>query len=131
MPLRIMLYLCVVAIVAGCATTPPPAATPEAQFKEGERLFAAKNYEEAIAQWKKVKESATAAELSTEADLKIADAQFANKNYVEAAASYENFRKLHPSDEKAAYALYRLGLCYFNEIDKIDTEQTPVKNAVT
>jgi len=126
-----MLYLCVVAIVAGCATTPPPTVTPEASFKEGERLFAAKHYEDAIAQWKKVKESDTAAGLSTQAELKIADAQFANKNYLEAAASYENFRKLHPNDEKADYALYRGGLCYFNQIEKIDTEQTPVKNAVT
>jgi len=100
-------------------------------LKEGERLYAKKNYEDAIAQWKKVKESDAVAVLSTQAELRIADAQFANKNYIEAASSYENFRKLHPNHEKTGYALYRLGLSYFYQIDGIDTEQTPVKNTVT
>lgn len=131
MPYRTVIFACLLACLAGCATTAPPAITPEAMLKEGERLYAKKNYEDAIAQWKKVKESDSAAELNTQAELRIADAQFANKNFIEAAAGYENFRKLHPNHEKAAYALYRLGLCYFHQIEGIDTEQTPVKNTVT
>jgi outer membrane protein assembly factor BamD len=136
MPFRTVIFACLLACLAGCATfmpsaTPPPVTTPEAMLKEGERLYAKKKYEDAIAQWKKVKESDSAAELSTQAELRIGDAQFANNNYIEAAATYENFRKLHPSHEKAAYSLYRLGLCYFHQIDGIDTEQTPVKNTVT
>jgi outer membrane protein assembly factor BamD len=118
-------------LLAGCATTKPAATTPEAQFKEGETLYAARHYEDAIAQWKKVKEGNAPPELTTRAELKIADAQFANKSYIEAAAAYEDFRKLHPTNEKTPYALYRLGLCYYNQISGIDTEQTPVKNAVT
>ena len=118
-------------LLAGCATTKPAATTPEAQFKEGETLFAARHYEDAIAQWKKVKEGNAPPELTVRAELKIADAQFANKSYIEAAAAYEDFRKLHPTNEKTPYALYRLGLCYYNQISGIDTEQTPVKNAVT
>lgn len=133
MPFRTIICLCLLVLLAGCATTKPAATatTPEAQFKEGEKLFTARHYEDAIAQWKKVKESNAPPELTAQAELKIADAQFANKNYIEAAAAYEDFRKLHPKHEKAVYALYRLGLCHFNQIDKIDTEQTPVKNAVT
>jgi outer membrane protein assembly factor BamD len=125
--LTLILFL----LLAGCATTRPSATTPEAQFKEGESLFASRHYEDAIAQWKKVKESNAPPELTSQAELRIADAQFANKNYIEATASYQDFRKLHPNHEKGSYALYRLGLCYFNQIDKIDTEQTPVKNAAT
>jgi outer membrane protein assembly factor BamD len=60
----------------------------------------------------------------------IADAQFKDKNYIEAAVSYEDFRKLHPNNEKAPYAQYQLGLCHFNQITKIDTDQTPLKNAI-
>jgi outer membrane protein assembly factor BamD len=131
MPFRTVILACLLACLAGCATTAPHATTPDAMLKEGERLYAKKDYEDAIAQWKKVKESDSAAELSTQAELRIADAQFANKNYIEAAAGYENFRKLHPSHEKTAYALYRLGLSYFQQIEGIDTEQTPVKNTVT
>jgi outer membrane protein assembly factor BamD len=50
---------------------------------------------------------------------------------VEASAAYEEFRKLHPLNEKAAYALYRLSLSNYHQIIGIDTEQTPVKNAVS
>lgn len=131
MPFRTIVRICLLALLAGCATTQHAATTPEAQFKEGETLYAARHYEDAIAQWKKVKEGNAPPELTAQAELKIADAQFANKSYIEAAASYEDFRKLHPTNEKTPYALYRLGLCYYNQISGIDTEQTPVKNAVT
>ncbi len=131
MPFRTIVCICLLALLSGCATTPPVANTPEAQFKEGERLYAGKHYDDAIAEWKKVKENPAAPELAVQAELKIADAQFADKKYIEATASYEEFRKLHPNHEKNPYALYRLGLCYFKQITGIDTEQTPVKNAVT
>ena len=121
--------VCLLAL-AGCATT-PVTKSPEDYFKEGEALYQKKDYQEAIAQFKKVKESDSSAELTTRAELKIADAQFADKNYIEAAAAYEGFRKFHPNHERAPYALYRLGLCYYNEIAGIDTDQTPVKNAVS
>ncbi len=131
MPFRTIVCICLLALLAGCATTKSAATTPEAQFKEGETLYAARHYEDAIAQWKKVKEGNAPPELTAQVELKIADAQFANKNYIEAASAYEDFRKLHPTNEKTPYALYRLGLCYYNQISGIDTEQTPVKNAVT
>ncbi|HYS42550.1 MAG TPA: outer membrane protein assembly factor BamD, partial [Geobacteraceae bacterium] len=131
MPFRTIVCICLLTLLAGCATTKSAATTPEAQFKEGETLYAARHYEDAIAQWKKVKEGNAPPELTAQVELKIADAQFANKNYIEAASAYEDFRKLHPTNEKTPYALYRLGLCYYNQISGIDTEQTPVKNAVT
>jgi outer membrane protein assembly factor BamD len=99
-------------------------------FKEGERLFQKGSYEDAIAQWKKVKESYQSPELSARAEINIADAYFLNKDYIEAAAAYEDFRKLHPNHPRAAYALYRQGMSHFNQIHGIDTDQTPVKNAL-
>jgi outer membrane protein assembly factor BamD len=114
---------------AGCSSTADIKRAPETYFKEGQNYYAKGKYEEAITQWKKVKESYSSPLLTTIAELKIADAQFSSKNYIEAAVEYENFRKLHPNNEKAPYALYRLGLCNFNQIKKIDTDQTPLKNA--
>jgi outer membrane protein assembly factor BamD len=99
-------------------------------FKEGERLFQKGKYEDAIAQWKKVKESYQSPELSARAEINIADAYFLNKDFIEAAAAYEDFRKLHPSHPRAAYALYRQAMSHFNQIHGIDTDQTPVKNAL-
>ena len=104
---------------------------PDALFKEGEQSFQKGNYEDAIAQWKKVKESYQSPELSARAEINIADAYFLNKDYIEAAAAYEDFRKLHPKHERAGYALYRQAMSHYNQIHGIDTDQTPVKNALS
>jgi len=130
MPFRIVFFCCLLALLAGCATTAPTNRPVETYFKQGEDLYQNKKYEDAIAQWKRAKESGNISPtLNTLADLRIADAQFENKSYIEAGAAYESFRKFHPSHPSAPYALFRLGLCYYNQITGIDTEQTPVTNA--
>lgn len=117
------------ALIQGCAT-PQVNKSPDDMFKDGEEFFRKGNYEDAIAQWKRVKESYHSSGLSARAEIGIADAYFLHKDYIEAAAAYEDFRKLHPSHEQADFALYRQGMSYFNQIDRIDTDQTPVKNAL-
>jgi len=116
------------ALLQGCAT-PQVNKSPDDLFKDGEEYFRNGNYEDAIAQWKRVKESYHSPVLSARAEIGIADAYFLHKDYIEAAAAYEDFRKLHPAHEQADYALYRQGMSYYNQIDRIDTDQTPVKNA--
>ncbi|WP_298266968.1 outer membrane protein assembly factor BamD [Geobacter sp.] len=125
--------LCALSLLgaAGCATTSEPVSrNPEMMAKEAEAFQSSRRYEDAIAQWKKVKDSYASPEMTALAEIKIADAQFDNGNFIEAAASYEEFRKLHPNNEKSAYALYRQALSYYNQITGIDTDQTPVTNAV-
>jgi len=117
-------------LLQGCAGTKINS-TPDDMFKEGERSFQKGNYEDAIAQWKKVKESYKTPQLTAQAEIGIADAYFLNKDYIEAAAAYEDFRKLHPSHERAGFALYRQAMSHFNQINRLDTDQTPVKNALT
>jgi outer membrane protein assembly factor BamD len=119
-----------VALLQGCAT--PQANKPiDILFKEGEQAYQKGNYEDAIAQWKKVKESYQSPELTTRAEFGIANAYFLNKDYIEAASAYEDFRKLHPNHPQAPFALYRQGMSYYNQINRIDTDQTPVKNTVS
>lgn len=122
-------FILATALLQGCAT-PPVNRTADEFYKEGEQLFQSGNYGEAIEQWKKVKETYQSPDLSTKAELNIADAYFLNKDYIEAAAAYEDFRKLHPKHPQADFALYRQGLCNFYQIHGIDTDQTPVKNAL-
>lgn len=133
MHFRPLLYLGLffaLSLISACASTPTPVKSADTYFKEGEAAFASRNFPEAIELWKKVKESDSAPELTTQAELKIADAHFENDAFIEAAAAYEDFRKLHPTHPKASYALYRLGLSHYHQITGIDTDQTPVKNAV-
>lgn len=122
--------LFVATILGGCST-PQVNKPSDVLFKEGEQFFQNGNYEDAIAQWKKVKENYQSADLITQADLNIADAYFLNKDYIESAVAYEDFRKLHPTHPKAGFALYRQGMSHYNQINKIDTDQTPLKNSLT
>lgn len=117
------------ALLQGCST-PQVNKPPDALFRDGEAFFQNGNYEDAIAQWKKVKESYQSPELSARAEIAIADAYFLNKDFIESSAAYEDFRKLHPVHERAGYALYRQGMSNYNQINRIDTDQTPVKNAL-
>lgn len=103
----------------------------EQLYRDGEVSFQKGKYEDALAQWKRVKESFPPPEMSARVEINIADAYFLNKDYIEAAAEYENFRKMHPSHELAGYALFGQGLSYYKQIKGIDTDQTPVKNALT
>jgi outer membrane protein assembly factor BamD len=133
MSLRALLYLgifSVLSLLSACASTPAPVQSAESHFRDGEEAFASRNWEEAINAYKRVRESYSSPELTTQAELKIADAHFEKNSFIEAAAAYEDFRKLHPKHDKGAYALYRLGLSHYNQISSIDTDQTPVKNAV-
>jgi outer membrane protein assembly factor BamD len=117
-------------VFQGCAT-PLVNKSADALYKEGEQFYKNERYEDAIASWKKVKETFQSPELTTKAELSIADAYFLNKDYIEASAGYEDFRKLHPKHPQAGFALYRQGMSHFNQIHSIDTDQTPVKNALT
>jgi outer membrane protein assembly factor BamD len=121
--------ICAVALVQGCSSAPQVRKPADVMYKEGEQLYQDGKYEDAIAQWKKVKESYQSPELTTKAELNIADAYYMNKDYIEAAAGYDDFRKLHPKHAQADYALYRQGMSYYSQINSIDTDQTPVKNA--
>jgi outer membrane protein assembly factor BamD len=113
----------------GCAA-PKLTGTPEELYQEGEQSFKKGYYADAIAQWKKVKESYQSPELTSKAELSLADAYFTNKDFIEAAAAYEDFRKLHPNHDQAGFALYRQAMSYYSQITGTDTDQTPVKNAV-
>ncbi|GFE60244.1 outer membrane protein assembly factor BamD [Geobacter sp. AOG2] len=126
-----IIVICVMfaSLLQGCAT-PPVSKLPDDLYRDGERSFQKGRYDDAVANWKKVKESYKSPELSAKAEIGIADAYYLNKDYIEAAAAYEDFRKLHPRHEQADYALYRQGLSYFRQINGIDTDQTPVKNAL-
>jgi len=115
--------------LSACASIPIET-QPAAVFQEGEEFYGAKRYEDAISQYKKVRDAFASTELSTSAELRIADSYFESERFIEASSSYEEFPKLHPTHQKAPYALYRSGLSNFNLITGTDRDQTPQKNTV-
>ncbi len=128
---RAALALSVFLLSSSCASDSGLNVPAETNYLQGEKLYAREKYEKAAETWRKVKEGNTSPLLRTVAELRVADALFQDGNYIEAAAEYENFRKLHPKNPKAPYALYMLGVSNYNQVEKIDIDQTPLKNAVT
>lgn len=117
-------------MLAGCASTPKGDFTPDELYSMGEIAFSKSSYETAIDYWRQVRETFPEPELAARAEIGIANAYFLNADYIEAGAAYEEFRRMHPTSDLAQFALYRQGLSSFNLINGIDTDQTPIKNAL-
>lgn len=129
---RLAAALLITALASSCSLFQKEVKVPpETLFREGEKLFAKKKYGAAAEKWRPVKEKTTSPLLRTAVEIRLADALFYDGEYIEAAAEYENFRKLHPKNTKAPYALYMHGLSNLKQAEKIDTDQTPVRNAVS
>ena len=48
--------------------------------------------------------------------VRIADCQYARKRYLEAIDSYQSFVRTHPTHKQVPYALYQVGLGYYEQI---------------
>ncbi len=87
------------------------------------------DYKDAIEYFQKLKDWYPFSKYAILAELKIADAHYHLEQYEEAIFAYEEFEKLHPRNEAIPYVLYQIGLCYFDQIDTIDRDQTPARKA--
>ncbi|TYO98279.1 Beta-barrel assembly machine subunit BamD [Geothermobacter ehrlichii] len=126
--LAVLTALC---LLAACARpVVPPPKTAAYYLQEGEKMFDRGLFEEAIANWEKVRESYYSPELNIIAELKIAEAYFLAEKYPEAAAAYEDFLKQHPNSDRVSQALYQLGLSYFRQMLPADRDQTATRSAL-
>lgn len=85
-------------------------------YIKGKKAFDDEDYLEAIEYFKFVKNKFPYSAYATQSDLLIADCHYAREHFLEAADAYADFIKLHPRHEKVAYAMYRIGLCFFERI---------------
>jgi len=121
----------VLLLVTACTSTVvPPPKTADHYLQEGETFFEQGLYDDAIANWEKVRDSYYSPELNILAEMKIAEAYFLAGRYVEAATAYEDFIKQHPDHSRTSEILYQLGLSYYNQILTPDRDQTTTRNAL-
>jgi len=92
------------------------------EFKNGD-------YKDAIESFESLRDWYPFSVYAILAELKIADAHYHLRQYEEAIFAYEEFENLHPRNEAVPYVIYQTGLCYFDQIDTIDRDQTPVQKA--
>ena len=119
-------------LLAACVkTVVPPPKTGEAYFREGETLFDEGRYEDAIAEWEKVRETYQSAELMTVADFRIAEAHYLAGNTLDASLAFAQFLEQHPQHKLARDAMFLLGLSYYEESLSPDRDQTATRNAIS
>lgn len=128
---KIYLALLLLLTLAACdPSRVPPPRSADFYFKEGEQFFEQQRYDDAVASWKKVRDSYYSPELNKLAELKIAEAHYLNQDYISAAISYGAFAQQHPQDERLNDVLYFLGMSYYRQMLSKDRDQTITQNAL-
>jgi len=118
-------------LVSGCAWfETKEEKTAQELTRDGMEQFNSGEYRESIESFEKLKDWYPFSKFAILAELKLADANYNIKEYEEAIASYEEFESLHPRNEAIPYVIYKIGLCYFDQIDTIDRDQTPANKAL-
>ncbi|HYP63927.1 MAG TPA: outer membrane protein assembly factor BamD [Acidocella sp.] len=108
-------------------SVPPPDqayATAVHALDKGDDERAAKDFEV-------VEENYPYSTWSTHAELLVGYAQYKNMDYDDAISSLNHFIQLHPENEETAYAYYLKALCYYEQIDDVQRDQTATYEAIS
>lgn len=128
-------YICLILIagitLAGCALFPPKEEkTAKELSEEGMKAFNKKRYRDAIEAFRALKDWYPFDDAAIVAELKIADSHYHLKEYDDAILAYEEFENLHPRNTSVPYVIYQIGICYFDQMDTVDRDQTPTRKAL-
>jgi outer membrane protein assembly factor BamD len=96
--------------------------TAEQLAVEGMQKMQKKDYEDAVDDFKKLKEHYPYSKYAILAELKLGDAYYHDKRYSEAALAYEEFVRLHPRNEVVPYVLYQIGMSHFLLFSSVDRD---------
>ncbi len=131
---QFLCLICLAYLISGCALFDNPRRmdkTADQLAAEGSSAFMREKYKAAITAYTDLKDWYPFSRYAILAELKIADAHFQLKEYLQAIAAYEQFENMHPRNEAIPYVINQIGLCWFHQIDTVDRDITPAKNAMT
>jgi outer membrane protein assembly factor BamD len=129
-----------IALLGACATAPPEEELPSAEsyYQRGQKILEGRrvflfftdiDYPKAIESFQEVIDNYPYSEYSLLSELAIADIHFEREEYDEASSYYHDFVELHPNHPRVAYALYRNGLCSYNQMRAADRDQAATREA--
>ena len=88
--------MALIGVFAGCGhPTKTNVAVDEATYQQAESFYKSGRYEEAIAQFKRLKSKNPGSAWAIKGELRVADIYFEREQYVEAAYAYLSFKELH------------------------------------
>lgn len=90
--------------------------TAEGSFGLAQELEKDERYEEALSQYRDVKNRYPYSRFATSAELQIAEIHFKKEAFIEAQGAYQLFKELHPRHEKIDYVTYQIGLSLYKQL---------------
>ncbi len=95
----------------------PPSSEAEAAYREGLSRMERGQFIESTKVFSEMRlKYPYSSRWSTLAELRLADILFQQGRHAVAAVAYQEFINGHPSHEEAAYAMYQIGLCYYEQM---------------
>ena len=82
------------------------------------------NYDTAVKDFDVLQETYPFSTWSTHAELLAAYSQYKQMDYDDAISSLNRFIQLHPANDEVAYAYYLKALCYYEQIDDVQRDQS-------
>jgi outer membrane protein assembly factor BamD len=105
----------------------PPADT---LYAEGVSQLQKQNYDKAVTDFDEVEETYPYSTWATHAQLLAGYAQYKQQNYDDAISALNRYIALHPENQDVAYAYYLKALCYYEQIDDVQRDQTTTYEAI-
>jgi len=86
------------------------------RFQQGQEALEDSEYLEAVKHFTYVKNKFAYSKYAALSELRLADTYFEQDKYIEAADGYRTFVRVRPNHRKVPYAMWRIGVCHFEEI---------------
>jgi outer membrane protein assembly factor BamD len=105
----------------------PPA---DILYQQGVAHIQKEQYGKAVTTFDQVEENYPYSVWATHAQLLAGYAQYKQQDYDDALSSLNRFIALHPENQDVAYAYYLKALCYYEQIDDVQRDQTATFEAI-
>ncbi len=120
---RMIFIMLILATAFGCAHDQEQRKSAQELFDEATLLASKNKIEKATETFMEVRTYFPGDELARKSLLATADLNFDEELYDTALESYKEYRLLYPTDLDASYSLYKIGMCYFSQINTFDRDQ--------
>jgi outer membrane protein assembly factor BamD len=126
----LLLFVCLIYIFTGCATTDVRITDDHILLEKGLKYYNKKKYKQAAKYLEDTIKYANSPSIAAKAQLYLGNSYFNSKNYLEAIPSYKQFLDFYPDAPEAPEVLFKLGVSYYKEVNTFDREQQTTLDAI-
>lgn len=116
-------------ILSACATKEKKLETLKS-FNKANTFFAKGKFDPALKRYQSILDESPDSPFRIHALLGVADSYFMQKEFYLAVPMYQRFIELYPLDERTEHAVFYEGMSYYNDLFKIERDQTNAENGL-